>query len=430
MAHATTIVIGAGQSGLAMSKHLTDRSIDHVVLERGEVANSWLTERWDSLRLLTPNWQSRLPGYAYSGDDPDGYMTMPEVLAFFKAYAKVSQAPIRTETRVLSVRQWDGGYEVQTNQGPCTCRTLVIASGACNVANVPPLRLGLPRPGARRTAAHDIEFFTAMTGDRNPIHYDKPLAQRSPFGGLIVQGGARGSGNCCLRGGLIRPGRQTDLPRGDGRAQRRWRYLRCRYGCHLHDAAAGLRGGRLMTQVSARLMATPEALLLLETGYCSGSGSVAAVRRGYVTVVAATITMAMGFGGLGLITVLMPSIEAGLGWSRSDTSLGYAAMSAGIAIGGAVWGRLSDRQELRALLATGGVCMIALLFALSAVHQCQCASALPRRLLLLLGPSPVTARHDQPTWRLAARHFPCRKQPLHLLKPIQPRSSSYVPNIR
>jgi putative flavoprotein involved in K+ transport len=68
----TAIIIGAGQSGLAMSWHLSARSIDHVFLERGEVANSWLTERWDSLRLLTPNWQTRLPGYAYSGDDPDG----------------------------------------------------------------------------------------------------------------------------------------------------------------------------------------------------------------------------------------------------------------------------------------------------------------------------------------------------------------------
>jgi putative flavoprotein involved in K+ transport len=73
--HATTVIIGAGQSGLAISKHLTDRSIDHVLIERGEVANSWQTERWDSLRLLTPNWQSRLPGYVYDGDDPDGCMS-------------------------------------------------------------------------------------------------------------------------------------------------------------------------------------------------------------------------------------------------------------------------------------------------------------------------------------------------------------------
>ena len=69
----TAVVIGAGHCGLAMSKCLTDRSIDHVVLERGEVANSWRTERWDSLRLLTPNWLSRLPGYSYDGTDQEKY---------------------------------------------------------------------------------------------------------------------------------------------------------------------------------------------------------------------------------------------------------------------------------------------------------------------------------------------------------------------
>ena len=75
MPNTTTVVIGAGHCGLAMSRCLADRSIDHVVLERGQVANSWRTQRWDSLRLLTPNWMTRLPGYAYRGDDPDGYLS-------------------------------------------------------------------------------------------------------------------------------------------------------------------------------------------------------------------------------------------------------------------------------------------------------------------------------------------------------------------
>jgi putative flavoprotein involved in K+ transport len=102
----TTVIIGAGQSGLAMSKHLSDRGIDHVVLERGEVANSWRTERWDSLRLLTPNWQSRLPGFAYSGPDPDGYMTMPETIAYLKAFADHSRAPVQTHTTVTASAGW------------------------------------------------------------------------------------------------------------------------------------------------------------------------------------------------------------------------------------------------------------------------------------------------------------------------------------
>ncbi len=84
-----------------MSKHLADRSIDHVLLERGEVANSWQTERWDSLRLLTPNWQSRLPGFAYDGDDPDGYMSMGEVVSYLRRYADVVRAPVQTGTCVI-----------------------------------------------------------------------------------------------------------------------------------------------------------------------------------------------------------------------------------------------------------------------------------------------------------------------------------------
>ena len=151
MRYATTIIIGAGQSGLSMSRHLTAHSIDHVVLERGEVANSWRTERWDSLRLLTPNWQSRLPAYAYTGDDPDGFMTMPEVVRFLQRYAEVSGAPIVTGARVTRVRQEDGGYELSTSQGPWRCRKLVIASGACNIASIPSLSADLPAKVASLT---------------------------------------------------------------------------------------------------------------------------------------------------------------------------------------------------------------------------------------------------------------------------------------
>src|SRR5262249_44235395 len=111
-----------------MSSHLTARSIDHVVLERGEVANSWRTGRWDSLRLLTPIWQPRLPGYAYHGGDPDGFMAMPEVVQFLQRYAALSAAPVVTGTRVTRVRQVERGYEVSTGQGPWRCRMLVIAS--------------------------------------------------------------------------------------------------------------------------------------------------------------------------------------------------------------------------------------------------------------------------------------------------------------
>jgi putative flavoprotein involved in K+ transport len=138
------VVIGAGHAGLAASRFLTGRSIDHVVLERGEVANSWRRERWDSLRLLTPNWQSRLPGHHYDGPDPDGYMTMSEVIEFISRFARISQAPVRTGTHVTSVRRSDDSYHVATSAGDIRCRALVIASGACNLPVVPPLRDAMP----------------------------------------------------------------------------------------------------------------------------------------------------------------------------------------------------------------------------------------------------------------------------------------------
>jgi putative flavoprotein involved in K+ transport len=145
------VIIGAGHAGLAMSRCLAECSIDHVVLERGEVANSWRTERWDSLRLLTPNWQSRLPGFTYSGNDPDGYRTLPEVVDFIAGYAKMIAAPVRTHTAVRSVRSTETGYLVCTDQGDWRCRTLVIASGACNIAEIPACAARVPASVAQLT---------------------------------------------------------------------------------------------------------------------------------------------------------------------------------------------------------------------------------------------------------------------------------------
>jgi putative flavoprotein involved in K+ transport len=146
------VIIGAGHAGLAMSHCLTERSIDHVVLERGEVAHSWRTERWDSLHLLTPNWQSRLPGYGYNGDNPDGYRALPEVVDFITSYAKAIAAPVRTHTTVTSVRPTEAGYLVRTEEGDWRCRTLVLASGACNIASVPAFAERVPRSVAQLTA--------------------------------------------------------------------------------------------------------------------------------------------------------------------------------------------------------------------------------------------------------------------------------------
>ena len=141
---ATTVVVGAGHAGLAMSRCLTERSIDHVLLERGEVANTWKTERWDSLRLLTPNWQSRLPDYRYEGEDPDGYRDVPELVEFLDHYAATISAPVEAHTRVTSVRSNDHGYVIATDRGEWRSRTVVLASGACNIPVVPPLAGDFP----------------------------------------------------------------------------------------------------------------------------------------------------------------------------------------------------------------------------------------------------------------------------------------------
>ena len=98
--HLPVVVIGAGHAGLAMSRRLTERSIDHVVIERGVVANSWRTQRWDSLRLLTPNWHASLPGAAASGHHPDGFMTVHEVADLIKRYATTVDAPVVSGTTV------------------------------------------------------------------------------------------------------------------------------------------------------------------------------------------------------------------------------------------------------------------------------------------------------------------------------------------
>ena len=163
-------MIGAGHTGLAASRCLTEHSIDHVVLERGEVANSWRRERWDSLRLLTPNWQSRLPGYRYEGSDPDGYMTMAEVVAFVSRYADVARAPVRTQTTVTSVTRAADGYRVATDRGDLSCRTVVLATGACNRPSVPALHEAVP------STVHCL----------TPFDYRGP--HQLPDGGVLVVG--------------------------------------------------------------------------------------------------------------------------------------------------------------------------------------------------------------------------------------------------
>ena len=165
------------------------------MLERGEVANSWRHERWDSLRLLTPNWLSRLPGQAYDGPDPDGYMTMGEVAAFIERFATVANAPVRTGTDVTSVRPADDGYLVSTSRGEIRCRSVVLAAGACNLATVPGLSAAVPP---------SVEQLT-------PLDYRGP--EQLPAGGVLVVGAS--ATGVQLAAELQRSGRQVTLAVGE-----------------------------------------------------------------------------------------------------------------------------------------------------------------------------------------------------------------------
>ena len=189
------MVIGAGHAGLAMSRCLANRAIDHVVLERGEIAQSWRTERWDSLRLLTPNWQSRLPDFSYQGPDPDGYRTLPEVIDFIASYARAISAPVRNFTTVTSLRNTDSGYLVQTDQGDWSCRTVVIASGACNIATTPPFADRVPPSVATLTAQQY----------RNPRQLDD--------GGVLVVGAS--SSGTQIANEIHRSGRPVTISVGE-----------------------------------------------------------------------------------------------------------------------------------------------------------------------------------------------------------------------
>lgn len=191
----TVVIIGAGQAGLAMSRCLTDRSIDHVLIERGEVGNSWLTERWDSLRLLTPNWMSRLPEWSYDGPDPDGYMTATDVATFLDRYRRSFDAPVIGSTVVERVEPTDTGFRTSTDNGTWDSRAVVVATGACSTPRIPAIVGALP---ASIRGLAPIEY-------RNPDQLDD--------GGVLVVGASASGAQ--IADELARSGRHVTLAVGD-----------------------------------------------------------------------------------------------------------------------------------------------------------------------------------------------------------------------
>ena len=151
-----TIIVGAGHAGLAVSRLLTDAGRDHVVLDRGRVAERWRSERWDSLHLLTPNWMTRLPGWCYTGPDPDGYLSSAELIQHLERYAASFQAPVIPHTTVLEIAAARGPacarFRVVTDTDTWHARHVVVATGPHGRAHLPGRlvwRVRTPRVGHR-----------------------------------------------------------------------------------------------------------------------------------------------------------------------------------------------------------------------------------------------------------------------------------------
>src|SRR5690242_12167887 len=139
------VVIGAGQAGLSMSRFLTQLGIEHIVLERGRIAERWRSERWDSLVFQFPNWMVRLPGQAYEGDDPDGFMPRSGIVQFLEAYARRTAPPIRCGVRVVGLHQTPSGrFRVETDGFSLEARHVVVATGPYQRPIVPALSNALP----------------------------------------------------------------------------------------------------------------------------------------------------------------------------------------------------------------------------------------------------------------------------------------------
>jgi putative flavoprotein involved in K+ transport len=191
-----TIVIGAGQAGLATSWHLKQRGLEHIVLERGRVGETWRSRRWDSFRLLIPNRFCQLPGFGYTGSEPDGFMWKDEVVEFFDAYAQSFAAPVREGVAVTELRRGlSGNWEILTADGELLrAANVVVATGAYQRPHIPHLSAEI-EPTAVQLHAD---------GYRNP--------EQLPAGAVLVVGGGSSGGQ--IAADLSRAGRRVYLALG------------------------------------------------------------------------------------------------------------------------------------------------------------------------------------------------------------------------
>ncbi len=190
-----TLIVGAGQAGVAMSEHLTKQGVPHLVLEKNRVAEAWRTGRWDSLVANGPAWHDRFPGMEFAGYAPDGFVAKDDVADYFSAYAKKFEAPIRTGVEVKSVVRNIGraGFTVETSQGVIDAQRIVAATGPFQKPVIPPI-------APRDSALHQI----------HSAHYFNP--QQLPEGAVLVVGA--GSSGVQIADELQRAGKRVYLSVG------------------------------------------------------------------------------------------------------------------------------------------------------------------------------------------------------------------------
>jgi putative flavoprotein involved in K+ transport len=199
-----TVVIGGGQAGLATSYHLTQQNLEHVVLEKQRIGEAWRSGKWDSFTLVSTNWTLQLPGFEYTGDDPDGYLTRDEVVRYIEDYVALFNPPVRTGVEVTCLQGTGDSLMVDTSQGSILAKNVVVATGAFQKPRIPPY--------AAHIAPHITQLHSSQY--RNP--------DQLPPGAVLVVGS--GQSGCQITEELCQQGRRVYLCTGRaGRLPRRYR---------------------------------------------------------------------------------------------------------------------------------------------------------------------------------------------------------------
>ena len=203
--HYPVIIIGGGQAGLSMSFCLGKLGIDHLILDKAqEFAANWQHERWDNFCLVTPNWQCQLPGFAYAGDDPHGFMVKDEIVDYLKAYRDFFNPPLIFNAPVTRLEKSQGLFHIQTPKHHYTADQVVLACGGYHRPFVLPCATDIPK---HITQVHSRDYKNA---------------QQLPEGEVMVIG--TGQSGCQIAEDLHLEGRKVHLCVGNApRVNRRYR---------------------------------------------------------------------------------------------------------------------------------------------------------------------------------------------------------------